>query len=137
MKTSRRTFLQSSAPALALTWGALKLYAGHSDDAAIATRPVPAHDFICGSLVYRPPNPPRAERREVLRTMSQDHHFNLMRAFPTWDYYQRGPNDYNFAEIEELMQYCDELGLKVLMGVAIETAPYWFEQAPPKTRWVA
>jgi beta-galactosidase GanA len=136
MKTSRRTFLQSTAPAFALTWGGLKLYAGHSDDTAVATRPVPAHDFICGSLVYRPPNPPRAERREVLRTMSQDHHFNLMRAFPTWDYYQRGPNDYNFAEIEELMHYCDELGLKVLMGVAIETAPYWLEQAHPETRWV-
>ncbi len=136
MKTSRRTFLQSTAPALALTWGGLKLYASHSDEAAGNIRPVPQHEFICGSLLYRPPNPPRAERREVLRTMSQEHHFNLMRAFPTWDYYQRGPNDYNFEEIEELMQYCDELQIKVLMGVVLETAPYWLEVAHPETRWV-
>ena len=112
------------------------MYAGNSDAAAVHTQPVPAHDFICGSLLYRPPNPPRAERREILRTMSQEHHFNLMRAFPTWDYYQRGPNDYNFEEIEELMQYCDEFKIKVLMGVAIETAPYWLEVAHPETRWV-
>ena len=72
----------------------------------------------------------------MLRTMSQEHHFNLMRAFPTWDYYQRGPNDYNFEEIEELMQYCDEFEIKVLMGVVLETAPYWLEQAHPETRWV-
>lgn len=44
MKTSRRTFLQSTA--LALTWGGLKLYAGHSHDPAVAPRPVPAHDFM-------------------------------------------------------------------------------------------
>ena len=135
MQTSRRTFLQSTAPALALTWGGLKLYAGHSE-AAGYIRPVPAHDFICGSLVYRPPNPPREERREVPRTLSREHHFNLMQAFPTWDYYQRGPNDYSLEEIEELMQYCDEFGLKVLMGVVTETAPYWLELAHPETRWV-
>jgi hypothetical protein len=50
MKTSRRTFLQSTAPAIALTWGGLKLYAGNSDEAAGNIRPVPAHDFICGSI---------------------------------------------------------------------------------------
>ncbi len=110
MQTSRRTFLRSTAPAIALTWGGLRLYSGHAEKRAINVRAVPAHEFICGSLVYRPPNPPREQRRKVLQMLSQEHHFNLMRAFPTWDYYQRGPNQYNFEEIEELMQYCDELG---------------------------
>lgn len=136
MQTSRRTFLQSTAPALALSWSGLRLCAGHAEESNQSVRPVPAHEFICGSLVYRPPNPPREERREVLRTLSQVHHFNLMRAFPTWDYYQRGPDEFNFEEIEELMQYCDEFGLKVLMGVVLETMPYWLELAHPEARWV-
>jgi len=135
MHTSRRTFLQTTAPALALTWGGMNLLAGRAEEGAPLAKPVPPHEMIYGSLVYRPPNPPREQRREILRTFSQEHHFNLMRAFPTWDYYQRGPNDYNFEEIEELMQYCDEFGLKVLMGVVLETAPYWLELAHPETRW--
>lgn len=136
MHTSRRTFLQSTAPALALTWGGLNLYADHAEDSAQKARPVPAHEFICGSLVYRPPNPPREQRREVLLALSQVHHFNLIRAFPTWDYFQRGPDEFKFEEIEELMQYCDEFGLKVLMGVVLETMPYWLELAHPEARWV-
>ena len=136
MHTSRRAFLQSTAPALALTWGGLRLYAGSAQGSADLVRQVPEHEFISGSLVYRPPNPPRDQRREVLRTLSQEHHFNLVRVFPTWDYYQRGPNDYHFEEIEEFMLYCDEFGLRVLMGVVIETAPYWLELAHPEARWV-
>ena len=136
MHTSRRKFLQSTAPALALTWGGMRLLANRAEEIAGVVRPVPAHEFICGSLLYRPPNPPRGQRRELLRAFSQEHHFNLMRAFPTWDYFQSGPDKYNFEEIEELLQYCDELGLKVLMGVVLETAPYWLELAHPEARWV-
>ena len=40
MKTSRRRFLQSTAPALALSWGGLKLYAGRTDQPAADVRPV-------------------------------------------------------------------------------------------------
>ena len=41
-----------------------------------------------------------------------------------------------FEELEEVMGYCDEFGLRVLMGVIIEDAPYWLEAAHPETRYV-
>ena len=34
------------------------------------------------------------------------------------------------------MKYCDEFGLRVLMGIVYETAPYWLEQAHPEARYV-
>ena len=34
------------------------------------------------------------------------------------------------------MGYCDEFGIKVLMGVILEDAPWWLEAAHPETRYV-
>jgi len=72
----------------------------------------------------------------MLRTISQHYHFNIVRVYPTWDYYHRAPDKFVFDEIEEVMKYCDEFGLKVLMGIVMETAPYWLEQAHPEARFV-
>ena len=129
MDESRRRFLQRSGAGLTLAWGGLNLFAG-------ASGPASPSQFIYGAHVYRPPNPPRAMRREVLRTIAQEHQFNLIRCYPTWDYYHLGPDQFNFEEIEEVMKYCDEFGLKVMMGLVLETAPYWLEQAHPETRFV-
>jgi len=72
----------------------------------------------------------------MLRTIAQHYHFNIIRVYPTWDYYHRAPGKFVFDEIEEVMKYCDEFGLKVLMGIVMETAPYWLEQAHPEARFV-
>ena len=72
----------------------------------------------------------------MLRTIAQHYHFNIIRVYPTWDYYNRAPDKFVFDEIEEVMKYCDEFGLKVLMGIVMETAPYWLEQAHPEARFV-
>ena len=136
MHDSRREFLEKGTTGLALTWGGLRLFAGPPGNGGGPAGVLPPQEFIYGSHAYRPPNPPSEIRREVLRTFSKQYHFNLMRAFPTWDYYHRAPDQYNFDEIEELMKYCDEFGLKVMMGIVIETAPYWLEQAHPETRFV-
>jgi beta-galactosidase GanA len=72
----------------------------------------------------------------MLRTIAQHYHFNIIRVYPTWDYYHRAPDKFVFDEIEEVMKYCDEFGLKVLMGIVMETAPYWLEQAHPEARFV-
>ena len=132
MNHSRRTFLRSSAAGLSFAWGGMTLVMPST-----ATAKTPgAGEFIYGTHVYRPPNPPRSMRREVLRTIAQEHKFGLIRCFPTWDYYNPERDRYDFSEIEEVMKYCDEFGLKVMMGVVLETAPYWLERAHPETRFV-
>ena len=136
MRTSRRSFLKDTATGLSLTWGGLRLFSGMPVAEGAGAGSSTQSEFIYGSEVYRPPNPPRAMRREVIRTIAQQYHFGLIRCYPTWDYYHVERDRFEFEEIEEIMKYCDEFGLKVLMGVVLETAPYWLEQAHPEARYV-
>ncbi len=139
MLGSRRTFLKDTGAGLGAAWGGLRILAeaGSTSRGANSLEGLrPAGQFIYGAHFYRPPNPPRSERREMLRTIAQHYHFNIIRVYPTWDYYHRAPDKFVFDEIEEVMKYCDEFGLKVLMGIVMETAPYWLEQAHPEARFV-
>jgi beta-galactosidase len=139
MDASRRTFIRTgSGAALAYSWGGLDLFAGEAATKGADEEPVRpgVQEFIYGAHVYRPPNPPREMRREVLRTIAQEHHFGLVRCFPTWDYYNPSPGKFEFQEVEEFMTWCDEFGLKVMVGVVLETAPHWLEQAHPESRYV-
>lgn len=92
--------------------------------------------FIYGTQFFRVPNPPRPWRRRMLEEIAQEHEFNTVRIYPTWDYFNPSPNVYDFEEIDDVMGCCDELGLRVLLGVVIETAPYWLEREFPDARYV-
>jgi beta-galactosidase GanA len=136
MPTSRRTFLKGTGAGLGAAWGGVRILAEPGGSSGARGAAPPAGPFLYGTHFYRPPNPPRGERREMLRAIAQHYHFNIIRIYPTWDYYHRAPEAFVFDEIEEVMRYCDEFGLKVLMGIVMETAPYWLEQAHPETRFV-
>lgn len=43
---------------------------------------------------------------------------------------------YDFEKIDEIMTDCDELGLRLLLGIVIEMAPYWLEREFPNARFV-
>jgi beta-galactosidase len=62
--------------------------------------------------------------------------FNLIRVLANWDYYNPKPGVYQFDDIEQLLGICDEFGVRVLMTVLLESAPYWIEEAHPETRFV-
>ena len=72
----------------------------------------------------------------MLRNDCQEYKFNIIRIYSSWVYHNREPERFNFEELEEVMGYCDEFGLRVLMGVITEDAPYWLEAAHPETRYV-
>lgn len=92
--------------------------------------------FFYGAQFHRPPNPPRAERRQLLEQLAREFQFNMIRVWPSWDYYNPAAETFAFDEIEELMAYADQLGLRVLMGVMLEMAPYWLEQEQSEARYV-
>lgn len=121
---SRRNFLTGAA--FTWTWGGMKLQAA-------AQAP---DEFIYGSAFYRPPNPPREMRREMLRDIAREYKFNIIRIYPGWDYYNPGPDKFLFEDVGEVMSYCDELGIRVLLGAVLESAPWWLEQAHPEARYV-
>ncbi len=93
--------------------------------------------FVYGTHFWRAPNPPRPWRRAMLEEIAWERHFTLIRLYPTWDYLNPAPGVYDVAELDEILTACDELGLGVLLGVVLETAPSWLEQAHPDTRYVS
>ena len=96
----------------------------------------PSGSFVYGTAFYRPPNPPRSQRREMLKTIARDYKFNIIRIYSSWVYHNPEPERFDFEELDEVLRYCDEFGLRVLMGVITEDAPYWLEAAHSETRFL-
>ncbi|OLE83182.1 MAG: hypothetical protein AUG07_08695 [Acidobacteria bacterium 13_1_20CM_2_60_10] len=137
IRSSRRKFLRSAAGSVSLAWGGLRIFAGPlTFSNSSGSRQEESKPFIYGSAFYRPPNPPPSQRREMLKTLAQEYGFNIIRIYSSWVYHNPQPDRFDFEELEEVMRYCDEFGLRVLMGVIIEDAPYWLEAAHPETRFV-
>src|SRR5690349_21404013 len=134
--SSRREFLCSAASGISLVWGGLRIDAVPLLRQGDAARPQESKPFIYGSAFYRPPNPPASERRDMLKTIAQDHKFNIVRIYSSWVYHNPQPDHFDFEELEQVMGYCDEFGIRVLMGVITEDAPYWLEAAHPETHFV-
>jgi hypothetical protein len=136
---SRRDFLCAATGTVSLSWGGMRILAAQTaaPSAEIGSPlPRPTQPFIYGSAFYRPPNPPASMRRAMLKTLAQEYKFNTIRIFSSWVYHSREPDRFNFEELEEVMGYCDEFGLRVLNGVNTEYAPYWLEAAHPETRYL-
>ena len=137
---SRRAFVRTATGLIAADWGGLRIFAGpasalvQSADAQHAA-PLP-EQFIYGAEFFRPPNPPRALRHEMLKAIANEYKFNIIRIYCSWVYLNPEPGRFDFTEIEEVLSDCDQLGLKVLMGAVIEEAPYWLESAHPESRFV-
>ena len=107
--------------AVSLTWGGLQIFAGPPNPASDGTtKPLPSSQpFVYGTAFYRPPNPPAAVRREMLKDIAQKYQFNIVRIYPAWSYYNPAPDRFVFDDVDEVMKYCDEFGLRVLMGIVM------------------
>jgi beta-galactosidase len=139
-KLSRRTFIQTATGMIVANWGGLQIVAGPPTALARFSevpRPTPVpQEFIYGTEFFRPPNPPRALRHEMLKAIANEYNFNIIRIYCSWVYLNPEQGKFDFTEIEEVMNDCDQLGLRVLMGAVIEEAPYWLEAAHPEARFV-
>src|SRR5258708_280022 len=139
-KPSRRTFIQTATGMIVANWGGLQVVAGPLTTLARpskVSRPTPIpQEFIYGTEFFRPPNPPRALRHEMLKAIANEYKFNIIRIYCSWVYLNPEQGKFDFTEIEEVMNDCDQLGLKVLMGAVIEEAPYWLEAVHPEARFV-
>ena len=123
MASSRRQFLRAATGTVGLSWGGMRLLAGPTaaqSSEQSGQLPRLSQPFIYGSAFYRPPNPPASVRREMLKTFAQEYKFNIIRIYSSWVYHHREPERFDFAELEEVMGYCDEFGIRVLMGVITE-----------------
>ena len=138
--TSRRKFIKSATAGVSLAWKGVRVTAGSDANGTAlplptAHKPISNDAFLYGSQFYRPPSPRRAQRRDMLRSIAEGYKFNTIRIWPNWDYVNPQPDEWIFDEVEEVMSYCDEFGLKVLCGFMFELAPWWLEQRYPGARF--
>lgn len=92
--------------------------------------------FLYGSAAYRPTNPPREEFRKHLTIIKKELKFDIIRLRVQWNHINREPDQYDFGELDELIELCEELGLTAFMEVSLQSAPYWLEEDHPETRYV-
>ena len=132
---SRRSFVRTATGLIVANWGGLRILAGSASagtQSSDVSDSIPARrEFIYGAEFFRPPNPPRALRHEMLKAIADEYKFNIIRIYCSWVYLNPEPGKFDFSEVEEVLTDCGQLGLKVLMGAVIEEAPYWLEAAHP------
>lgn len=92
--------------------------------------------FVYGSQFYRPPNPPRPLRRAALERIANEFKFNTIKIWVMWNWCAPEPKQFDFAEAEEILSACDELGLRVVVNTILETVPYWLDESIPDARYV-
>jgi beta-galactosidase len=146
MSSSRRKFIKNAASGVTLAWSSLHVAAGKGGapeakpgaskaDPQMPRVAVPSRQFLYGTQFFRPPSPPRAMRRDMIKTIAEEYKFNIIRIWPNWDYVNPEPDQWIFDEVEEVMSYGDEFGLQVLCGLMFELAPWWLEQKFPGARF--
>lgn len=92
--------------------------------------------FTYGVQFYRPPNPPMGKRYDDLAKIAKDLKFNTIKIWASWNWCNPRSGEYIFDEIEDIMSYCDEFGLKVVVNTILEHAPYWLDEKFPESRYV-
>jgi hypothetical protein len=136
---SRRRFLQQASGTLSPAWEGLRIFAGPLAPAT-DTKPDPsspsAQHFVYGTHFCRPLNPPASIRREMPASISRENDFNIIRIYPAWVYYDPAADRFVLGDLEEVLKYCDELGLRALMGAVTEQAPGWLERFRPETGFI-
>lgn len=90
--------------------------------------------FTYGAQYYRPPNPPADEWESDLEQMS-DCGFNTVKLWAMWNHTHVAESEYDFSELEELVDHADSYDLQVVISLILENAPHWLAQEHPEARY--
>ena len=94
-------------------------------------------EFIYGTHYHRPPNPPADMHGFHLHKIKEELDFNVVKFRIQWNYMEREKGKLELAEVNRMFDYCDKLGMKVILEINLETAPYWMERQYPAARYVS
>ena len=91
--------------------------------------------IVVGAQYYRPPNPPSPDWGRDLRMMA-DAGMNTVKFWACWSWMNPEKGRYDFADLDRLMNMASDVGLKVVLNVILEDAPYWLEETAGEARYV-
>lgn len=90
--------------------------------------------FNYGAQYYRPPNPPSEDWSKDLKQM-EELGFNTIKYWAMWNHIHLGEEEYDFSEMDELIELAKEHDLKVVISLILENAPHWMANKYPETRF--
>ncbi|NAS23654.1 hypothetical protein GT755_18375 [Herbidospora sp. NEAU-GS84] len=91
--------------------------------------------MIIGAQYYRPPNPPRADWDRDLGRMRAAG-LDTVKFWACWSWLNPAPGEFDFTDLDELMDLAAGHGLGVVINTILENAPYWLEERLPHARYV-
>ena len=92
--------------------------------------------FLYGTAAYRPTNPPPEDFRKHFSCIKHELGFDIVRVRVEWNPINREPDTFDFTELDQVLDLCDELGLQAFLETNLQIAPWWLEAAHPETRYV-
>jgi beta-galactosidase GanA len=92
-------------------------------------------EFVYGAQYYRPPTPPRAERKKDIMNIRKLG-FNTIKIQAMWNWVNPQPDIFDFEEIHEIMDAADQNGIGVIILTNLENCPYWLAEKHPDARYV-
>jgi beta-galactosidase len=90
--------------------------------------------IIIGAQYYRPPNPPKEDWARDLQRMKASG-MNTVKLWACWSWMNPRRGVYDYADLDALMDIAAGVGLRVVINVILEDAPYWLERAHPEARY--
>lgn len=90
--------------------------------------------FAYGAQYYRPPNPPADDWADDLQRMS-DLGFNTVKLWAMWNHTHPAEDEYDFSELDELVELAAENDLQVVISLILENAPHWLVERHPEARY--
>lgn len=80
--------------------------------------------FIYGTQYYRYPSPPPDQWRKDLENI-RSLNFNTVKIWAAWGRMHTAEGQADFSDLLQIMDICQDLGLKVVVNTILENAPYW------------
>ncbi len=92
--------------------------------------------FYFGAQYYRPPNPKPEDWERDLGNM-KDLGFNIFKIWAMWTHIHIAEKRYDFSDFDRLLDLAEKKGLKVVISLILENAPYWLAIKYPESRYEA
>ena len=90
--------------------------------------------IVIGGEYDCPPNPPRSDWERDLQLMANSG-MNTVKFWACWSWMNPERDHFDFEDLDALMEIAGRVGLKVVLNVILEDAPYWLEEDQPEARY--
>ncbi len=88
-----------------------------------------------GTQYYRAPFPNRRFWRDDMARMA-DAGLNTVQLWVVWGWVEPAPDDFRFADYDELVELADKNGLSVVLSTIAAVQPYWIHRVVPGSEMV-